>query len=156
MPGKFGGTGRWLLTTVVLLLCIPRTIAIARQTATLHVKVTIVDADRNTRPVPRHALLISENPTSAAPQRTVTSADGTAQINLRPGNYTVESDQPLFFQGKAYEWSQTLDVVAGRTSSLELTAAKAQASMAAHPPSSSTGRTRSSPSGARRKSAPAC
>src|SRR5947209_4378150 len=74
----------------------------------LRIKVTIVDADGRARPVPRHALLISENPASNAPQRVVTALDGTAEARLRAGNYTVESDEPLIFQGKSYEWRQTL------------------------------------------------
>src|SRR5258705_1889526 len=103
----------------------------AQQPAVLRIKVTIVDADRHAMAVPRHALLISDNPTSAAPQRVVTALDGTAEVRLRPGNYTVESDQPLIFQGKAYEWRQTLDVAQGRVTSLELTADNAQIEAAA-------------------------
>jgi S1-C subfamily serine protease len=109
-----------------MILCAPFFDATAQQTGVLRIKVTIVDADQQLRPVPRHALLISINPTSAAPDRRVTAADGTAEIHLRPGNYTVESDEPLIFQGKSYEWAQTLDVRAGETASLELTAANAQ------------------------------
>lgn len=115
-----------LVIAVGLLLCTPCTDEAAQPTGILHIKITIVDADQQARPVPRHALLISENPTSAAPQRAVTALDGTAQLHLRPGNYTVESDQPLILQGKAYEWSRTLDVPAGKTTSLELTAGNAQ------------------------------
>jgi S1-C subfamily serine protease len=111
----------------------------AQQVTVLRIKVTIVDADRHAMAVPRHALLISDNPTSAAPQRVVTALDGTAEVRLRPGNYTVESDQPLIFQGKAYEWRQTLDVAEGRVTSLELTADNAQieAASAASPSVSS-------------------
>ena len=98
----------------------------ALQLGVLRIKVTILDADGSARPVPRHALLISENPTAAAPRRVVTALDGTAEIRLRPGNYTVESDGPLIFQGKAYQWAQTLDVPAGRDTLLELTAGNAQ------------------------------
>ena len=98
------GFRAWLVAAALLLN------AVAQQPAILRIRITIVDADQQTRPVPRHALLISENPTSAAPQRVMTALDGTAEISLRPGNYTVESDQPLIFQGKAYEWAQTLDV----------------------------------------------
>ena len=76
-------------------------------------------------PVPRHALLISDDPTSAPPRRIVTTLDGTADVRLRPGNYTVESDEPLAFQGKAYQWRHTLDIAAGRDATLELTAANA-------------------------------
>ena len=73
--------------------------------------------------MPRHALLISDNPASAPPQRTLTALDGTAEVRLRAGNYTVESDQPLIFQGKAYQWIQTLDIAAG-TGEPGLTVAK--------------------------------
>ena len=77
-------------------------------------RVVVVDAEGKAMPVPRHALLISDNPTSAPPRRVVTTLDGTADVRLRPGNYTVESDEPLAFQGKAYQWRHTLDVAAGR------------------------------------------
>ena len=77
-------------------------------------------------PVPRHVLLVSDNPTSAPPRRVLTALDGTAEVTLRPGNYTVESDQPVAFQGKSYEWAQPVDVIAGRTTELELTMANAE------------------------------
>ena len=77
-------------------------------------------------PVPRHALLISDNPATAAPRRIVTALDGTADVRLRPGNYTVESDQPIAFHGKAYQWTQIVDIAAGRDAVLELTADNAE------------------------------
>ena len=43
-------------------------------------------------------LLISDNPATGAPRRVVTSLEGTVDVRLRPGNYTVESDEPLVFQ----------------------------------------------------------
>jgi len=70
--------------------------------------------------VPRHVLLVSDNPSTSPPREVVTKADGTADVKLPPGNYTVESDKPLVFQGKAYQWTMTLDVPAGDTV-LELT-----------------------------------
>jgi hypothetical protein len=39
----------------------------------------------------------------------------------------VESDRPVAFEGKSYEWSQRVDIVAGRTATLELTADNASA-----------------------------
>jgi hypothetical protein len=92
----------------------------------LHIKIVVVDVDGKATPVPRHALLISDNPTSAAPRRIVTTLDGTADVRLRPGNYTVESDEPLAFQGKAYQWRHTLDIAAGREATLDLTADNAE------------------------------
>jgi S1-C subfamily serine protease len=114
------------VSRLALLLAFIAAAASVQQVGTLHIKVTVVDADGRARPVPRHALLISDNPVSAAPERVVTSIDGTAEIRLRPGNYTVESDAPLIFQGKSYEWAQTLDVPGGRDTTLDLTTANAQ------------------------------
>jgi S1-C subfamily serine protease len=98
----------------------------AQELGVLHIKVVLPGADLRATPVPRHALLISDNPATASPRRVVTGSDGTANVRLRPGNYTVESDQPVAFLGKAYQWAQTLDVVAGRDTTLELTADNAE------------------------------
>jgi S1-C subfamily serine protease len=96
--------------------------AAGQELSVLHIRVVLVNADRKPMPVARHALLVSDNPATSTPRRIVTAADGTADVRLRPGNYTVESDLPLAFEGKAYEWTQNVDVVAGRDSVLELTA----------------------------------
>src|SRR6266576_2570708 len=44
----------------------------------LHIKVTLTDAAHAAVPVPRAALLISDNPATTTPRRVVTAADGTA------------------------------------------------------------------------------
>jgi len=93
--------------------------------ATLHIKIVLTDADGTTTPVARHRLLISDNPTSAPPRVVTTGVDGTADVTLKPGNYTVESDKPVSFHGKTYQWTQTLDVVAGRDTTLQLSAKNA-------------------------------
>ena len=100
--------------------------ASGQELSVLHIKVVVVDAERKATPVPRHALLISDNPASAPPRQIVTALDGTADVRLRPGNYTVESDRPVVFQGKAYQWTQMVDIVAGRDAVLELTADNAE------------------------------
>ena len=108
-------------------LCLAITRPAAPQELTvLHIKVALIDAEQKATPVPRHALLVSENPASAAPRRIVTALDGTADVRLRPGNYTVESDRPFTFQGKAYQWTKTIEVAAGREAVLELTADNAE------------------------------
>src|SRR5262245_27109730 len=56
----------------------------------LHLKVILTDAAGAATPVPRHVLLVSENPASATPRRVVTGLDGTVDVRLKPGNYTVE------------------------------------------------------------------
>src|SRR4051812_5072623 len=98
----------------------------AQNLSVLHIKVVLTDADQKPTPVPRHELLISDNPATAPPRLVVTAADGTADVRLRPGNYTVESDRPVVFHGKAYGWTRTLDIVAGRDAALELTAQNAE------------------------------
>ena len=103
----------------------------------LHVKVVLTDAAGTATPVPRHVLLVSENPAGATPRQIVTGLDGTADIRLKPGNYTVESDRPVAFQGKAYQWTQVIDVPAGRDTVLELTAGNADAESAATPDAAS-------------------
>jgi S1-C subfamily serine protease len=86
----------------------------------LRIAVTLPDAAQAPTPVPRHALLISDNPATREPRRLVTAADGTVAITLPPGSYTVESDRPVNFLGKAYQWTQMVDVVAGRDATLAL------------------------------------
>jgi S1-C subfamily serine protease len=98
----------------------------AQELRVLHITITVTDADGRDRPVPRHALLVSDNPPTGAPRRVVTSAEGTVDVRLRPGNYTIESDEPLIYQGRSYEWMQILDVPAGRDTALALTPANAQ------------------------------
>ena len=115
--------GRALL--VATLLCVgPRT-ASAQALSTLHITVTLADSTGAVMPVARHALLISEEPPTRAPRRALTTLAGTADVSLRPGSYAVESDQPLAFEGKTYEWSQRIVIVAGRDATLELTAGNA-------------------------------
>ncbi len=103
-----------------LLLVTPRAVP-GQPLSVLHVKVALLDADRKAIPVPHHALLVSDNPASAPPRRIVTALDGSADVSLRPGNYTIESDQPVVFQGKSYAWTQTVNVAAGRNAVLDLT-----------------------------------
>ena len=117
------------LILAALVLACPH-VAASQTTGSLHIKVVLVDADQKAMPIPRHALLISDNPASAPPRRVITALDGTADVTLRPGNYTIESDQPVAFQGKSYEWMQIVDIAAGRTVVLELTTKNAEIGVA--------------------------
>src|ERR1700730_13325686 len=109
-----------------------------QELSVLHIKIVVVDPERKATPVPRHALLVSDNPPTASPLHIVTALNGTAEVRLRPGNYTVESDEPVVFQGKAYPWRQTLDVAPGRVTLLELTADNAEVEAAASVSSSAS------------------
>jgi S1-C subfamily serine protease len=112
--------GRALLLATLLVINSPA--ASAQALSTLHITVTLADATGKMTSVARHALLISEEPPNTAPRRIFTTLAGTADVSLRPGRYAVESDQPVAFEGKSYEWSQRVDIVAGRDATLELTA----------------------------------
>src|SRR5689334_353135 len=99
----------------------------AQDTVLLRVIVKVTDADGNLVPVPRAQLLISDNPTTREPRRVRTGPDGTIEVKVPPGNYTVESDVPVRLGARVYAWTQTLDVPPGRETTLELTAANADA-----------------------------
>ena len=124
-----------VLATLIVVLS---SVASGQEPRVLHIKVTLTDAARASVPVARHPLLISDNPATSTPRRVVTAADGTADVRLRPGNYTVESDEPFAFNGKGYQWTQTLDVPAGRDVVLELTSKNAEIVAAPVPASSSS------------------
>lgn len=111
----------------MLLACVLLSAAASRQSlSVLRIKVVLGGGADTATPVPHHALLISENPASATPRRIVTSLEGTAEVKLRPGNYTVESDRPVTFAGRTYQWTEILDIAAGRDAVLELTTANAE------------------------------
>jgi S1-C subfamily serine protease len=108
----------WLLAAV---LAWP-VVAAGQGSGVLRISVMLTDGAQTPVPVPRHALLISDNPSTSTPRRVLTGADGTVNVTLPPGNYTVESDRPVAHLGKAYQWTQMVDVVAGRVTTLALTA----------------------------------
>src|SRR5689334_9695896 len=93
---------------------------------TLRVTIVLTEADGTATPAPRHALLVSDDPPTAEPRRIMTGLDGTVQVSLRPGHYTVESDRPLAFRGRRYQWVQTIDIAAGRETLVALTPANAE------------------------------
>jgi len=100
--------------------------AVAQTSGTLRIAVTIASGDRPAVPVPRHALLVSDDPPTATPRRVVTGADGTASLRLAPGRYVVESDQPLAIEGRALLWRQIVEVAPGRETTLALSSANAE------------------------------
>jgi Trypsin-like peptidase domain len=101
------------------------------ENGTLHIRAALGAAGGPATPIARHVLLISDNPASAPPRRIYTGPDGTADVSLKPGNYTVESDQPVTIGGRAYQWIQIVDITAGGNTTLELTTANAEVSSAA-------------------------
>ena len=92
---------------------------------TLRIRVVLVDGSGALTPIPRVLLLVSDNPATGEPRRVRTGADGTIELKLAAGNYTIESDQAISFGGSAYTWTADVDVVAGRQVVLDLTAKNA-------------------------------
>jgi S1-C subfamily serine protease len=131
---------------VALLVFISARLATGQTLTVLHIKVVLIDAEQKTTPVSRHVLLISDNPTTAPPRRVVTAADGTADVRLPPGNYTVESDRPVAFHAKAYGWTQMVDLAAGRDAVLELNAANAEVVPVTSAPATTTAPLEADPS----------
>jgi len=117
-----------LVATLALLL--PLSVG-GQELSTLRIRAVLTGPDQRPAPVARHELLISDNPSSGPPRLVTTGLDGTAEVRLRPGNYTVESDHPIAFNGTSYLWTLMVDVVAGRDVALELTAANADTEAAA-------------------------
>jgi hypothetical protein len=110
-------------TALVVVLPSPST---GQALGVLRVRIVLADTDGTPTPAPRYALLVSDNPPSAAPRRIITALDGTVEVMLRPGNYSVESDRPLTFRGRRHHWMQVVDIAAGRDTVLDLTAANAE------------------------------
>ena len=98
----------------------------AQGQSVLRITVTLLDEAGAAAPVSRHVLLVSDNPATREPRRILTEANGTADLRLPPGSYIVESDRPVVLRGQAYQWTQLVDVVAGRDATLALTAENAR------------------------------
>jgi len=112
--------------SVVLALLAVAAVSAQPAQGVLRVKITLADAGQAPLPVARHMLLLSDNPPSAAPRQIYTTADGTAVVMLRPGSYIVESDSPVAFNGRAYQWTQVVEIAAGREVILNFTADNAE------------------------------
>jgi len=108
---------------------------LAQSNTTVHIEVTLVDADLNIKPVPRHALLMSRAGQGEV-TRAVTGINGKVDVQLPPGEYTVKSERPVEFQGKSYTWSKNV-TVADRDLTLELSVDSATVEQL--PPASSRG-----------------
>jgi hypothetical protein len=106
-------------------------LAAAQDASTLRIRVLLTDASGVATPVPRLLLLVSDNPPTDEPRRVRTTADGTVDLNLAPGSYTVELEEPISFRGKAYTWTEIVEVAAGRQTVLELTTDNAETAASA-------------------------
>jgi hypothetical protein len=122
-------------TVLALLL----TLGASQDGGVLRIRVALPDGAGGLIPMPRVVLLVSDNPSTTEPRRVRTLADGTIELRLKPGSYTVESDQPVSLSGRLFSWTQTLDVPAGKETTLDLTAANANPDGEAAPGPSTSG-----------------
>jgi S1-C subfamily serine protease len=113
-------------TSVALALLAVAALSAQPEQGTLRIKVTLANDAQMATPLQRHLLLVSDNPPSAEPRRIFTAADGTVVLTLRPGSYIVESDRPVSFGGRAYQWTQVVEIVAGRDLSLDFNTENAE------------------------------
>ena len=120
-----------MLTRLTALLVLSTALLAAQGAATLRIRVVLTDASGAPTPIPRLVLLVSDNPPTDEPRRVRTSVDGSIELKLAPGSYLVELDEPVAFRGKAYTWTQLVEVAAGRETLLDLTAANAEAAAGA-------------------------
>lgn len=114
------------LTWALVVWLMAHSAAAAGAQTVLRIRVTLRDGAQATVPVARHVLLVSDNPATREPRRIVTGADGTVNVTLPSGSYTVESDRPVMFLGAGYQWTQFVEVMGGQAT-LELNAANAEA-----------------------------
>ncbi len=114
----------------VLCLVLPSAAAV-QEPAVLRIRVVLVGEAGAPTAIRRHLLLLSDNPASAPPRRLFTADDGSVEVRLAPGSYTVESDRPVTFGGRAYQWTRIVEVMTGQDTVLDLTADNADAVPAA-------------------------
>lgn len=101
----------------------------------VHIRVILVDSELNQKPVPFLNVTLKSAATSSAVK---TRLDGSAEIILPAGAYTVTAAKPVDFDGKRYSWSLRVTLT-GAEQTIDLTNenAKAEDNAAPAPPRSS-------------------
>jgi S1-C subfamily serine protease len=113
-------TRRFVVGIAAVIGCLS-TVMVASQTQQLlRVRILLIDSDLNVKPVPKHVVLITPRSPAAEPRRFVMGMDGTADTSLPPGDYVVQSEKPVEFQGKSYRWTQSFTMKSGVDTLLEL------------------------------------
>lgn len=117
-----------LLVALAVALAIP---ICAQSLEKVIVKVTVVDDGLNLKNVPKFSLVIRRSDGTSFPATKVsTSAEGTVELALSPGGYTIASEKPLAFQNRNFAWEQPFAVERGKAITIELSSdnAKVEAS----------------------------
>src|SRR5215472_12033640 len=107
---------RALSLTFLLLVC-----TCAAQSPTdlvkVHIRVVLVDGELNQKPVP--FLLVSLK-SGAKSSEVKTGLDGTAEIKLPRGKYTITTPKPTELGGQRFSWSMAVEL-SGDEQNLDLT-----------------------------------
>ena len=104
---------RRYLLRALLIVSVAAPLLAQTESAKLEVRAILVDKDLNQKPVP--FLSISLEPANGATTGSLgikTGLDGTAEGDLPPGKYSLQTDAPIEFQGKRYSWSFDIVVIA--------------------------------------------
>lgn len=105
------------------------------RTVKVHVRVILVDSELNQKPVPFLSVTLKGAATSSVVK---TQLDGSAEVTLPAGAYTVSTAKPVDFDGRHYSWSLRVTLTgAAQTIDLSNENATAEDNAAAAPPRSS-------------------
>lgn len=99
-----------VVAVVATLLFAVAATAFCDETVALKIRVVLVDAQLNQKPVPRFALSLQRPGESSPAYTTRTGFDGVAEASVTPGAYQVTSVDPLTFEGKDYRWTQAITI----------------------------------------------
>ncbi len=89
----------------------------------VHIHVILVDSELNQKPVPFLTVTLKSTASSSDVK---TRLDGTAEITLPAGAYTVTTAKPIDLGGKRYSWSMRVTLT-GEEKSIDLTNENAKA-----------------------------
>src|SRR6266513_6411707 len=98
----------------------------------VRVRVILVDQDLNQKPVPFFVVSLKSG---AKVAEVKTSLDGTAEVQLPPGRWTVSSPKAAELGGKRFSWNIQVSL-SGREKNIDLTKDNAKVEETAAPASS--------------------
>ena len=110
---------KFVLVLTVAIFCMSAGYSQTRDS--VNFKVAVVDKGLNLRNVPKFVLIIRKANDSVFGERRVsTSFDGSATLELPPGDYTVISETGITLEDKTFTWEHSFKVEAGKETGVEL------------------------------------
>jgi len=93
----------WAVCVFITALALPASNIQGASSGELEVFVALVDSDLQVKPVPKMSLEVVSSDTGQV-FRGSTGFDGVLKLQLPPGVYSVQSVEPIAFEGKKYSW----------------------------------------------------